>query len=87
MEDSSLLTDWVNEMSCDITLIKQLETSQLLQSSDSFGESRGHSVKKVKVYEHSPFVGVRSAKELENFLWDIEQYFTIARTLEGQRSL
>ncbi|PHT31963.1 hypothetical protein CQW23_28300 [Capsicum baccatum] len=33
---------------------------------------------KVKIPEPKPFGSARSAKELENFLWDMEQYFTAA---------
>ncbi|ERN06780.1 hypothetical protein AMTR_s00005p00170100, partial [Amborella trichopoda] len=33
---------------------------------------------RVKVPEPKPFGGARVAKELENFLWDMEQYFTAA---------
>jgi hypothetical protein len=34
---------------------------------------------KVKVPEPHAFQGVRNSKELENFLWDMEQYFQAAR--------
>ena len=34
---------------------------------------------KVKVPEPKPINGARSAKDLENFLWDMEQYFKVAR--------
>ena len=34
---------------------------------------------KVKVPELKPFNSVRSAKDLENFLWDMKQYFKAAR--------
>ena len=34
---------------------------------------------KVKVFEPKPFNGARSAKDLENFLRDIEQYFKAAK--------
>ncbi|ERM96849.1 hypothetical protein AMTR_s00128p00115590 [Amborella trichopoda] len=37
---------------------------------------------RVKVPEPKPFSGARVAKELQNFLWDMEQYFTIARAHE-----
>ena len=33
---------------------------------------------KVKIPEPKAFSGARSAKELENFIWDMEQYFTTA---------
>ena len=39
---------------------------------------------KVKVPELKPFNGARSAKDLENFLWDIEQYFKAARVLDQE---
>ena len=34
---------------------------------------------KVKVLELKPFNGARSAKDLKIFLWDMEQYFKVAR--------
>ena len=33
---------------------------------------------KVRVLEPEPFGGARNAKDLENFLWDMEQYFIAA---------
>ena len=38
----------------------------------------GEVATKMKVPEPKPFDGARSAKDLENFLWDIEQYFKSA---------
>jgi peptidoglycan hydrolase CwlO-like protein len=35
----------------------------------------GEAPSKLKVPKPKPFVGAKSAKELENFLWDMEQYF------------
>ncbi|PHT69505.1 hypothetical protein T459_24609 [Capsicum annuum] len=37
---------------------------------------------KVKILDLKPFGGARSAKELENFLWDMERYFSTARVVE-----
>ncbi|XP_069144447.1 uncharacterized protein [Solanum lycopersicum] len=34
---------------------------------------------KVKIQDPKAFSGARSAKELENFIWDMEQYFTAAK--------
>ena len=34
---------------------------------------------KVKIPEPKAFSCARSAKELENFIWDMEQYFNVAR--------
>ena len=39
---------------------------------------------KVKVPEPKLFNGVRSAKDLENFLWDMEQYFKATRVLDQE---
>ncbi|KAK4397635.1 hypothetical protein Sango_1239000 [Sesamum angolense] len=39
-------------------------------------------VSKVKVLDSKPFDGARSAKELENILWDMETYFQTARIPE-----
>jgi hypothetical protein len=41
--------------------------------------SGGAGSSKPKVPEPKPFDGVRSSKELENFLWDLEQYFSAAK--------
>lgn len=40
---------------------------------------------KVKIPEPKAFSGVRSATELENFLWDMEQYFSAARFVETDK--
>ncbi|GAV92049.1 hypothetical protein CFOL_v3_35433 [Cephalotus follicularis] len=40
---------------------------------------------KVKFPEPKSFAGTRSAKDLENFLWDMEQYFKAARIPEGEK--
>ena len=39
---------------------------------------------KVKVPEPKPFNGARSAKDLDNFLWDMEQYFKAAKVLDQE---
>ena len=40
---------------------------------------------KVRVLEPKGFNGNRNAKELENFLWDIEQFFKAAHVLDGEK--
>lgn len=47
--------------------------------------SGGEVPRKLRVPEPLPFTGVRSAKELENFLWDMEQYFKAAHIPENER--
>ncbi|KAL0421314.1 UNVERIFIED_CONTAM: hypothetical protein Slati_3154300 [Sesamum latifolium] len=42
-------------------------------------------VSKVKVSDPKPFGGARSAKELENFLWDMKAYFEAARILNVEK--
>ena len=39
---------------------------------------------KVRVHEPKPFGDARNAKDLENFLWDMEQYFVVARIPTGE---
>jgi hypothetical protein len=34
---------------------------------------------KLKVLEPKLFGGARSSKELENFVWDLEHYFSVAK--------
>ena len=40
---------------------------------------------KVKIPEPKSFSGLRSVKELENFIWDMEQYFTAARVPDANK--
>ena len=40
---------------------------------------------KVNIPEPKAFRGARSAKELENFIWDMEQYFTAARVPDADK--
>ena len=40
---------------------------------------------KVRVPEPKGFDGARSAKELENFLWDMEQFFRAAQVADEQK--
>ncbi|KAK4388202.1 hypothetical protein Sango_2426800 [Sesamum angolense] len=40
---------------------------------------------KVKVPDPKPFGHARSAKELENFLWDMETYFQVARIPKAEK--
>ena len=44
------------------------------------GSVAGSDKRRVKVPEPKPFSGARSAKDLENFLWDMEQYFKAVHT-------
>ena len=46
------------------------------------GSGDGCEKSKLKVLEPKKFNGSRNAKELENFLWDMEQYFHAARVSE-----
>ncbi|GAV64330.1 hypothetical protein CFOL_v3_07848 [Cephalotus follicularis] len=40
---------------------------------------------KVKLPEPKSFAGTRSAKDLENVLWDMEPYFKAAHISEGEK--
>ena len=40
---------------------------------------------KVNIPEPKAFSGARSAKELENFIWDMDQYFTTARVSDADK--
>ena len=40
---------------------------------------------KVKIPEPKGFSGARSSKELENFIWDMEQYFTATRVPDANK--
>ena len=61
----------------------QFETEISLLKKAMHGLPReGEVATKVKVPEPKPFNGARSAKDLENFFWDMEQYFKVARVLD-----
>lgn len=47
--------------------------------------SGGHTHAKVKVPKPIALGGVRTAKDLENFLWGMEQCFQVARIPDGER--
>ena len=40
---------------------------------------------KVRVLEPKGFKGARNGKELENFLWDMEQFFKAAHVLDDEK--
>lgn len=52
-------------MMFDIKLIKSMMQNSL----------HGKVAIKMKILDPKPFNGTQSAKDLENFLWDMEQYF------------
>ena len=63
----------------------QLETEITLLKKAMRGLPReGEVATKVKVPKPKSFNGARSAKDLENFLWDMEQYFKAARVLDQE---
>ena len=63
----------------------QLETKIALLKRAMRGLPReGEVATKVKVPKPKSFNGARSAKDLENFLWDMEQYFKVARVPEQE---
>ena len=44
----------------------------------------GEVATKVKVPELKPFNGAKNVKDLENFLWDMEQYFKATKVLNQE---
>ena len=61
----------------DITVLKKV----VLQGSSSGPEAPP----KVRVPDPKGFNGNRNAKELENFLWDMEQFFKAAHIPDGEK--
>ncbi|KAL6335411.1 hypothetical protein AAG906_029654 [Vitis piasezkii] len=49
------------------------------------GSSSGPSLFKVRVLELKGFNDNRNTKELENFLWDMEQFFKVAHIPDGEK--
>ncbi|XP_059668777.1 uncharacterized protein LOC132313854 [Cornus florida] len=81
-EDVESLTDVFKK------ILKDLEDEVSLVKKAIHGSSRGGGnplSQKIKVPDPKSFSGTRNAKELENFLWDMEQYFKTARILDGEK--
>ncbi|KAL0291699.1 UNVERIFIED_CONTAM: hypothetical protein Scaly_2624700 [Sesamum calycinum] len=79
VEEASILTDVV-----DVRVDGIQAEVNLLKCVVSWDEDRAP-MSKVKVPDPKPFGGARSAKELENFLWDMEKYFQTARIPEAEK--
>lgn len=73
---SDVLKERISNLEAELVVIKRAFAGR----SDGF-ETRVN----MKVPEPKPFAGARNAKELENFLWDMEQYFSAARVQEGDQ--
>ncbi|KAH7845877.1 hypothetical protein Vadar_006951 [Vaccinium darrowii] len=66
--------------------VSSIESDLLVVKRAFLGRSDGLDNRvNMKVPEPKAFGGARNAKELENFLWDMEQYFPAARVPEGER--
>ncbi|KAK4359623.1 hypothetical protein RND71_021852 [Anisodus tanguticus] len=63
----------------------QMEVVVLRKAVASTGLSSDNRNTKVRILEPKAFNGSKSAKELENFLWDMEQYFSTARVAETDK--
>lgn len=83
----TLTANWFKNVLTDMLAILHSWKEKLLQVTDEltlvkkvvYGHTNsGKTPWKIKVPNPKAFGGNRSAKELENFLWDMEQYFKIA---------
>lgn len=80
MADMTKLSDGMKDK------VSNIESDLLVVKRAFLGRSDGHDNRvNMKVPEPKAFGGARNAKELENFLWDMEQYFPAARVPEGER--
>ncbi|KAL3649521.1 hypothetical protein CASFOL_005924 [Castilleja foliolosa] len=77
----STLKEKISHLKSDVSVLKLAVSSK---GPDGGSEDRPQS-SKVRVPEPSTFSGARVAKELENFLWDMENYFQAARVAEEER--
>ncbi|KAL0320178.1 UNVERIFIED_CONTAM: hypothetical protein Sradi_5279300 [Sesamum radiatum] len=79
VEEMSVLTDIIDlridGMQADLNVLKRAVGRE---------EDRAH-VSKFKVLDPKPFARARSAKELENFLWDMKTYFQATRVPEAEK--
>ncbi|XP_012838926.1 PREDICTED: uncharacterized protein LOC105959382 [Erythranthe guttata] len=66
-------------MLTDLTVLKRAVRNE---GSSSEGRSSGS---KVRVPEPTAFDGVRSAKEVKNFVWDMENYFEAAKVPDHEK--
>jgi predicted trehalose synthase len=72
-ETESLRDDvkvFANRMDADLMALKKAISGMLMG---------GEAPSKLRSPEPKSFTGARSAKELENFLWDMKQYFRATR--------
>ncbi|KAH0987926.1 hypothetical protein GBA52_015103 [Prunus armeniaca] len=68
--------------------LKEVETELsvvMLVVSGSASSHEGSMTTKIKVPRPKAYVGKRSSKELENFLWDMEQYLKAAKVPDAER--
>ncbi|KAL0346356.1 UNVERIFIED_CONTAM: hypothetical protein Scaly_1651600 [Sesamum calycinum] len=79
VEEASILTDAVEVNVDGIQTEVNLLTRVMGRDDDRALMS------KVNVPDSKPFGGARSAKELENFLWDMETYFQAVRIPEAKK--
>ncbi|KAL0317432.1 UNVERIFIED_CONTAM: hypothetical protein Sangu_2157500 [Sesamum angustifolium] len=79
IEEASILTDAV-----DVRVDGVQAEVNLLKRVVGRDDDRAP-MSKVKVPDPKPFGGARSAKELENFMWDMETYFQAARIPEAEK--
>ena len=80
-EMQSLMDDFKDTLQSygdDVAVLKKA----MLQGSSLGPES---SSSKVRVLEPKGFNGNRNAKELEDFLWDMEQFFKAAHVPDGEK--
>ncbi|KAG8373314.1 hypothetical protein BUALT_Bualt11G0011100 [Buddleja alternifolia] len=80
-EDISILTDAV-DMKLDAV---NVEISVLKRATGSVVSGDGGPSSKLRMPDPKSFGGERSAKELENFLWDMETYFQVARVSDAEK--
>ncbi|KAG8371242.1 hypothetical protein BUALT_Bualt13G0067300 [Buddleja alternifolia] len=81
VEDLGILTGAV-DMKLEVV---NMEISVLKRATDSAMSGDGGPSSKVRVSDPKSFGGERSAKELENFLWNMETYFQVARVSDAEK--
>lgn len=81
MEEFRIIFDEHKSFLVDV----QDELSEVRRKADMGMPVPNEKASKIKIPEPKSFNGARSSKDLENFLWDIEQYFRAARIPEAQK--
>ena len=79
----TMFTDAVKELTDELSVLRRMVS--VIGTDQAAAGGSGSDFTKIKVPEPKTFSGARDTKALENFMWDMDQYFKAARTPEEQK--